>query len=153
MKSVSKLVGNVGTPPRDTHLLSIAISLVLALLRGLGLLGVVRILHFNIGIWALALALGLAGSSLLSLLSGLLCSLLLGLGSCLCGLGGFFLLNFLLNGSLVVRQQLLEICEVVTLRSNLVGLNQPLGLVLLRDILALGGGDRGELGVGDPGAA
>lgn len=53
----------------------------------------------------------------------------------------------------MVRQQLLEICEVVTLRSNLKGLDQALGLVLLRDIFALGSGDRGKLGVGDPGAA
>jgi hypothetical protein len=59
----------------------------------------------------------------------------------------------LLDGGLVVRQHLLEVCEVVALRSNLVCLDQALGLVLLRDILALGSGDRGKLGVGDPGAA
>jgi hypothetical protein len=50
----------------------------------------------------------------------------------------------------VIGQHLLEVCKVVTLRSNLVGLDQALGLVLLRDILALVSGDRGQLGVGNP---
>jgi hypothetical protein len=103
---------------RITYLLGlcVGIGILLALFRGrLGLLRVIGILHFHVGVSGLGLALSLLG--LLRGLGGLLLSLLL-------SFLGLDLSLFLLNGCLVFVQQLLEVLEIVVLGCDFVGVDQ-----------------------------
>ena len=121
----------------DPYLLFIRLGILLALLRALGLFRIVCISHLDIlsifidNIHALPLV-------LLRILFGLRGGL------------GLLLLNLLVQRTLMVGQQGLEVVKVVAFRGHSVSLQKHLGLALLRDILARFGIDGGQARVLDP---
>lgn len=128
-----------GQPGRifwGTHLaLAIRLGILLSLLRAL----LLRIFHVNIRVGTLALPLALLGFLRLGR----------GLGSFL----GLALVDLLLQSSLVISQKRLEVFKVVALGGNLVSGDEWFGLALLRNVLAFGWVQGGQLSVGDPGTS